>query len=105
MSNPAITREALQARAIMKYSAWDWVPVGLGVLHFLYIIGIFVAFPYMTWPLKLAAMCLYAISISWNINSVSHNFIHNPFFVSKTLNTAFSYLLSLEIGFSQAMYN
>ena len=23
---------------------------------------------------------IYSVSISWNINGVSHNFIHNPYF-------------------------
>jgi fatty acid desaturase len=105
MSYPETARSAARAFAIMKYSGWDWVPIGLGFLHLAYILGIFVAFPYTPWPFRIAAGFLYAISISWSINSVSHNFIHNPFFVSKTLNTLFSYLLSITIGFSQAMYN
>jgi hypothetical protein len=25
---------------------------------------------------------IYAVSISWNINGISHNFIHNPYFRS-----------------------
>jgi fatty acid desaturase len=99
------TLETTRPFAIMKYSSWDWLPVCLGILHFAYIIGIFIAFPYMPWPLRIAAGLLYAISISWSINSISHNFIHNPYFVSKPLNTLFSYLLSVTIGFSQAMYN
>ena len=105
MSSPAMTRDATQSFKLLKYSTWDLVPIGLGLLHFAYLVGIFVAFSYMLWPLRIAAGLLYAIGISWSINSVSHNFIHNPFFVSKTLNTLFSYLLSVTIGFSQAMYN
>ena len=105
MASQAVAGPVARPSAIMKYSAWDWVPVGLAVLHLAYFLGFFVAFPYMSWPLRTAAGLLYAISISWSINSISHNFIHNPYFVSKTLNTVFSYLLSLTIGFSQAMYN
>jgi len=105
VSSLETARHVARALSILKYSNWDWVPIGLGFLHLAYILGIFVAYPYMPWSLRIAAGCLYAISISWSINSVSHNFIHNPFFVSKTLNTLFSYLLSITIGFSQAMYN
>jgi len=105
MSSPALTRDRVISSAIMKYSRWDWIPAGLAVLHLFYVIGIFVAFPFMSWPVFVAAALLYSISISWNINSISHNFIHNPYFVSKRVNILFSYLLSVTLGFSQAMYN
>lgn len=47
----------------------------------------------------------YAYLIAWNINSVSHNFIHNPYFVSPALNRAYSLVLSLCMAFSQVMYD
>jgi fatty acid desaturase len=105
MSSQELARPEARTMSVMKYSVWDWVPAGLGLLHFTYLLGIFAAFPFMPWPLRIAAGLLYAISISWSINSISHNFIHNPFFVSPILNTLFSYLLSVTNGFSQAMYN
>jgi fatty acid desaturase len=45
------------------------------------------------------------LSISWNVNSVSHNFIHNAYFQSNVLNRAFSLLESITMGFSQTMYD
>ncbi len=105
MSDQAITRPSAMKFSVMKYSRWDWIPVGLASLHFAYVVGLFAAFPYISWPLAIAAGLLYSISISWSINSISHNFIHNVYFQSKTLNTLFSYLLSVTIGFSQAMYD
>ena len=47
---------------------------------------------------------IYSISISWNINGVSHNFIHNPYFRSTVLNRLFSILESITVGFSQIFY-
>jgi fatty acid desaturase len=47
---------------------------------------------------------IYAISISWNINGVSHNFIHTPYFKPRWMNYGFSLLESLAIGFSQTYY-
>ncbi len=96
---------ASKPSALLKHSRWDWIPVGLGVLHFAGLIAFFAAYPFMSWPFRIAAGLLYAVSISWNINSISHNFLHNPFFVSSAFNTAFSYLISVTVGFSQAMYN
>jgi fatty acid desaturase len=90
---------------LLQYSAWDWLPVVLGILHFAGVLWLFVAFPHLSWWSFIAFGLLYAIAISWNINSISHNFIHNPFFANQYLNTAFSLLLSITLGFSQAMYN
>jgi fatty acid desaturase len=46
----------------------------------------------------------YSISISWNINGISHNFLHNPYFKSHLLNRVFSLVESLSMGFSQTFY-
>jgi fatty acid desaturase len=102
---PGAATGATRSLKIMKYSRWDWVPVGLAILHFAYVAGLFAAFPYLPWPLLIAGGFLYSIGISWSINSICHNFIHNPYFVSKRLNALFSYILSVTIGFSQSMYN
>jgi fatty acid desaturase len=41
----------------------------------------------------------------WNVQSISHNFIHNPFFVSPWLNRAFSVLESIAMGIPQTIYH
>jgi fatty acid desaturase len=94
----------MQSR-FLQYSAWDWIPVMLGLAHAICVLAFFLAFPGLSWLSFVPLALLYSLSISWNINSVSHNFIHNPFFNSARLNAAFSLLLSLTLGFSQAMYN
>ena len=47
---------------------------------------------------------IYSVSISWNINGISHNFIHNPYFRSSLLNRLFSIMESITVGFSQVFY-
>ena len=47
---------------------------------------------------------IYSVSISWNINGISHNFIHNPYFRSPLLNRLFSIFESIIVGFSQVFY-
>jgi fatty acid desaturase len=44
------------------------------------------------------------VSISWNINGISHNFIHNPYFRSPLMNRLFSILESITVGFGQVFY-
>ncbi len=45
-----------------------------------------------------------AIGLWWNANTVAHNFIHNPFFRSKTARSAFSIYLSLLMGVPQTLW-
>jgi fatty acid desaturase len=61
-------------------------------------------FPSAPWWVLVCMGLLYAISISWNINGISHNFLHNPFFVYRPLNRVFSLLESVTVGFSQTFY-
>jgi fatty acid desaturase len=91
--------------SILRYSAWDSVPVALGLLHFAMVLAFFRVFEQLSWPSFIALGLLYALSISWSINSISHNFIHNPYFVSERANVLFGFILSLTVGFSQTMYN
>jgi fatty acid desaturase len=86
------------------YSAWDVVPVLAGVAHFAYLLLLFRFFPRLHWWALIPLGFIYSVSISWNINGVSHNFLHNPFFKSPLLNRFFTLLESLTVGFSQVFY-
>lgn len=77
---------------LFAHSYWDAIPVSWGLLHFAYFIGMLVGFSYLPWWANLMTGLFYAFSISWNVNSVSHNFIHNAYFNSNILNRAFSLL-------------
>ena len=48
---------------------------------------------------------LYAFCINANINGVSHNFIHNPYFRSPLLNRLFGVVESVACCFSQTYYD
>ena len=45
-----------------------------------------------------------ALGVWWNSNTISHNFIHNPFFRSRWLNALFSSYLSLLLGIPQSIW-
>jgi fatty acid desaturase len=100
-----ISMPAKQSRILFAHSYWDIVPVVFALVHAAYIIGLFLAFPHLSWWLLIPLGIVYAYSISWNINGISHNFIHNPYFKSPLLNRLFSILESLVCGFSQIFYD
>lgn len=75
-----------------------------GVAHFTYVILLFVLFPKLPWWALGILGLIYSVSISWNINGISHNFLHNPYFRSPLLNRLFSIMESLTCGFSQVLY-
>lgn len=91
-------------RRIFRYSAWDAVPAALVFVHLGLLAAFFVAWPHLGWTARMAGAGAYAFAIGWNQDSVAHNFIHNPFFVSKTLNRIVEFALTLENGVPQTMY-
>ena len=64
----------------------------------------FYLFPRVPLWVMLILGFIYSVSISWNINGISHNFIHNPYFRSPLLNRLFSIIESVTVGFSQVFY-
>jgi fatty acid desaturase len=89
---------------LFAYSRYDAIPVVAELAHFGFVLFLFLAFPHLRWWALVPLGLVYAISISWNINGISHNFLHNPYFRSPALNRAFSVLESLTLGFSQVFY-
>ena len=94
----------MSKNAIFAHSKWDIIPVVAGVAHLYFVVWLYLNLPVLAWWKGLPLLMLYAVSISWNINGISHNFLHNPYFTSQKLNRAFSLVESLAIGFSQAFY-
>ncbi len=90
--------------AIFAHSKWDIVPTLAAFAHLAFNVWLIAGFAAR--PLWISALlgCIYAMSLSWNINGISHNFIHTPYFKPRWLNYAFSLLESLAIGFSQTYY-
>jgi fatty acid desaturase len=90
--------------SIFADTRWDAIPVAAALLHCAYFFGMFYLFPRIPLWVMLILGFVYSISISWNINGISHNFIHNPYFRSPLLNRLFSILESITVGFSQIFY-
>ena len=74
-----------------KWASWDSLLIALALAQG----GLL-----LTWP----SIPLIAVGLWWNANSVSHNFIHRPFFGARALNTIFSCYLSLLLGFPQSFW-
>ena len=89
---------------ILAYSKWDALPALCGILHFAYVLTLFALFPVAPWWVLLCLGIIYSISVSWNINGISHNFIHNPYFSWRPLNRLFAVVESMTLGFSQTFY-
>jgi len=83
----------MSARAIgrMKWATCDTLPVALALAH---------GFLLVSWP----SVPLVAIGLWWNANTISHQFIHRPFFRSRGFNKMFSCFLSLLLGVPQSLW-
>ena len=82
------------ATALLKQARlarWDALFVALALTQG----GLLLAFP---------SIPLIAIGLWWNANTISHIFIHRPFFRTPALNAAFSVYLSLLLGFPQSLW-
>jgi fatty acid desaturase len=92
-------------RAFFRYSAFDAFPalcvVGIVALHF----ATFLHWQSLPWWALAVAFAASAVSYVWNLQCLSHNFVHNPFFGSGWLNRAFSILETLAIGMPQVFYH
>jgi fatty acid desaturase len=90
---------------ILAYSKMDAIPVVAALAHTTFLVGWFLIFPHAPWWVLVPMGLIFSVSISWNINGIAHNFIHNPYFTWSPLNRAFSWLLSVTMGFSQQFYD
>jgi hypothetical protein len=75
----------------MRPGNWDMLMVALSVAH-----GVLL----FTMP----STALVTVGIWWNSNTISHNFIHRPFFRSKAANALFSLWLTVLLGFPQSLW-
>ena len=74
-----VATERLQTDSkIFAFTRWDIIPVLAELLHLAYFFGMFFLFPVAPLWVMLILGFIYSVSISWNINGISHNFIHNP---------------------------
>ncbi|MGZ0704889.1 fatty acid desaturase family protein [Pseudomonas piscis] len=95
---------ARPAYRLLAYSLWDLIPICMALAHFAFVLWLVLDFHALSWWVILPAALLYAVSLSWSINSISHNQIHNAYFTPSWMNRGFDLLLSVTIGFSQTLY-
>jgi len=98
-------KESVKPRYVFAYSYWDIVPVICGIGHLAYLLAMFLMFDHLPIWANIILGLVYAVSISWNINGISHNFIHNAYFKSELLNRLFSLMESVTMVFSQTFYD
>ena len=90
--------------SLFKVSAWDALPAGLAVIQLVAVAALYATWPGLSWAVRLGLMALYAFSVGWNLNSIAHNFIHNPFLRSEAANRTMSLVISLALLSPQTMY-
>jgi fatty acid desaturase len=93
------------ARPFFRYSAWDALPALCGVGIVALIFWTFLCFHSLPWWVLIAAFSSIAWSYCWNMQCISHNFIHNPFFASTWLNRLYSLLETLALGVPHVLYH
>jgi fatty acid desaturase len=93
------------ARPFFRYSPWDALLALSGVGLVALLLGSFLCFASMPWWLTALAFTAIAWGYCWNLQCISHNFIHNPYFSSAWLNRAFSVLESVALGVPHLLYH
>ncbi len=89
---------------IFKYSPWDAIPAALVFLHLFAMLAFFIYWPQLSWAQRFGCAALYSLSVGWSLNSLAHNFIHNPFFAWEPLNKLTSLAMSWTLATPQTMY-
>jgi len=89
---------------LFNVSAWDAAPALLALAQLSLVLAFYIAWPRLAWSQRLGLMVVYALSVGWNLNSIAHNFIHNPFFRARALNRAMSLVITLALVSPQTMY-
>jgi fatty acid desaturase len=90
---------------LFRYSAYDAIPALAGVTIVAFFLWTFLAFASLSWWVLVPAFVVVAWSYCWNLQCISHNFIHNPYFKNVWLNRAFSVLETLAIGVPHVLYH
>jgi fatty acid desaturase len=76
---------------------------GVGIVGLIF--WTFLAFDSLSWWVLAPAYVAIAWSYCWNLQCISHNFIHNPFFTNAWLNRAYSVLETLALGVPHILYH
>jgi fatty acid desaturase len=92
-------------RGFFRYSPYDAIVAFCGLLNLAFLLWTFLVFPTLSWWAIALAFVVLSWAYCWNLQCVSHNFIHNPFFTSVWLNRLFGVLETLCIGMPHQLYH
>ncbi|HEV3256480.1 MAG TPA: fatty acid desaturase [Gemmataceae bacterium] len=92
-------------RPLFRHHRWDALPALCGVGIVALIFTTFLGFHSLSWWVLAPAFVAIAWSYCWNMQCISHNFIHNPFFTNAWLNRAYSVLETLALGVPHILYH
>jgi len=92
-------------RPFFAYSRWDALPALCGVGIVALIFTTFLGFAHLSWWFLAPAFVAITWSYCWNMQCISHNFIHNPFFSNSWLNCAYGILETLALGVPHVLYH
>jgi fatty acid desaturase len=95
----------LRFRPFFRYSTWDALPALAGVGIVGLILWTFLSFHSLSWWVLVPAYVAIMWSYCWNLQCISHNFIHNPYFSSNWLNRAYSVLETFALGVPHILYH
>ncbi len=90
---------------LFAYTRWDIIPTMAAFFHLGLFFALYFLFPVAPLWVMISLGLLYAFCINANINGISHNFIHNPYFRSPLLNRLFGVVESVACCFSQTYYD
>src|SRR5215510_12882045 len=76
---------------LLQHSNWDGLLIALSITHAVVL-------------LAMPSIPVIAIGLWWNSNTISHNFVHLPFFRSRRLNRLYSIYLTLLLGIPQSLW-
>jgi fatty acid desaturase len=81
------------------------IPASCGVGIVALIGWTFLDFDNLSWWVLVPAFMAIMWSYCWNLQCISHNFIHNPYFTNPWLNRAYSVLETLALGVPHIFYH
>ncbi len=90
---------------IFRYCPYDVIPAACGVGIVALIFWTFLGFDHLSWWVLVPAFLAVMWSYCWNLQCISHNFIHNPYFTNNWLNRAFSVLETFALGVPHILYH
>jgi fatty acid desaturase len=92
-------------RPFFRYNNADALPALGGVAIVALLFWSFLAFQTLSWWVVALAFVAVMWSYCWNLQCISHNFIHNPYFSSALLNRAYSVMETIALGVPHIFYH